>query len=193
MTKPRTRAAAGALPAAVAVLAALTAGCGTQHADDGAGAQRPARTAVATPSRPADFPCPGESTTPTPTPTATAAADAGTPPDHYAENHGFRVPIALHGQARCEGLAAAARIEKALEPLRERGDFDPEHTRTALVGLGYPAGKVNAHQNGDRAVGFLIVAPSMCLEGSMYREAAQADAFGGYPDGSDCEPPRGGH
>lgn len=192
MTTPRrTRAAAGALPAAVVVLAALAAGCGTRHPDEDAGAQGPSRTSVATPTRPADFPCPGES--PAPTPSATAAADAGTPPDHYAENHGFRVPIALRGQARCAGLAAAARIERTLRPLRERGDFDPEHTRAALVGLGYPDGKVKAYQNGDRAVGFLIVAPSMCLEGSMRREAAQADAFGGYPDGSDCEPPRGGH
>ncbi|GAA5059640.1 hypothetical protein [Streptomyces similanensis] len=191
MTKPRrTRAAAGALPAAVAVLAVLAAGCGTQSSDDDAGgAAGSARTSAAAPSGPADVPCPGES--PTPTPTATGSGEL--PPDHYAENHGFRVPIPLHGRARCAGLAAAARIEKALRPLSERRDFDPEHTREALTALGYPAGKVESSANGDQAVSFLIDASTMCLEGSLNRVAAETDAFGGYPDGTGCEPPRGGH
>ncbi|MFQ6147339.1 hypothetical protein ACLMNJ_30425 [Streptomyces seoulensis] len=193
MTKPRrTRAAAGALPAAVAVLAVLAAGCGTQPSDDDAdGAAGSARTSAAAPSGPADVPCPGESPTPTPARTATGSTEL--PPDHYAENHGFRVPIPLHGRARCAGLAAAARIEKALRPLSERRDFDPKHTREALTALGYPAGKVESSANGDQAVSFLIDASTMCLEGSLNRVAAEADAFGGYPDGTGCEPPRGGH
>ncbi|MFI2645384.1 hypothetical protein [Streptomyces sp. NPDC018610] len=201
MTKlRRTRAAAGALPAAVAVVAVLAAGCGTQRPDDDAGGLPGAArtggaaatsTATAVPSKPSDFPCPGESPTPTPSPTASHAAEQ--PPDHYAENHGFRVPIPLHGQSRCDGLAAVARIEKALEPLRRRGDFAPESTRKALTGLGYADGKVQSYQNGNPGVGFLIVDSPLCLEGTMYRNATRADAFAGYPDGSDCQPPSGGH
>ncbi|WP_393098197.1 hypothetical protein [Streptomyces sp. LN325] len=58
---------------------------------------------------------------------------AATPPtDHYAENHGFMVPFPLRGRERCEGLAAVARVEGALEPLRGRGDFAPNSTRDAL-------------------------------------------------------------
>ncbi|MFF8595023.1 hypothetical protein ACF061_26955 [Streptomyces sp. NPDC015220] len=184
-----TGAGRGVLP--LAVLALLAAGCGTQRPGDDAGARPSAPTVRATASALADFPCPGES--PTPTSAATASGPAGAPTDHYAENHGFRVPIPLHGRLRCDGLAAVARVEKALEPLRERGDFDPDSTRDVLTGLGYPAGKVRSYQNGDTGVGFLVDAATMCLEGTMNRTATKADAFGGYPDGSDCEPPSGGH
>ncbi|MDX3114439.1 MULTISPECIES: hypothetical protein [Streptomyces] len=177
----------------LAAVTLLTAGCGTQRAGQEAGGGGPSRAGVATPSKPVDFRCPGESAAPTPSPSA-AASDPATPPtDHYAENHGFLVPLQLHGRSRCEGLAAARRIERALEPLRERGDFSPQSTRAALTGLGYADGDVQSSQNGPTGVSFLVVAHPLCLEGGIDREKTRADAFGGYPDGTDCEPPAGGH
>ncbi|GGP46743.1 hypothetical protein GCM10010278_24610 [Streptomyces melanogenes] len=180
---------AGMLP--VAVLALLVTGCGTERA--GAGADRAtSRTPVATPSTPVESPCPGES--PTSAPPAAATTTPAVPPvDHYAENHGFMVPFPLHGKQRCEGLQVVGRVQKALEPLRKRGDFAPESTRTALTGLGYPAGQVSSYQNGSTGVGFLIDAFPLCVEGTMDVGSTKAEAFGGYPDHSGCDRPSGGH
>ncbi|MGW1777839.1 hypothetical protein ACWCQQ_01695 [Streptomyces sp. NPDC002143] len=183
----------------LATLAVLAAGCGTERAGDTAGGTAPSRTTTptATASAPVDFPCPGESPTPTPTSSTTASAIASppaTPPvDHYAENHGFMVPIPLHGEHRCAGLAAAERIEAALEPLRERGDFAPESTRGALTGLGYSAEKVQSYQNGATGVSFLVDARPLCLEGTMNSGSTEVDAFAGYPDHTGCDRPSGGH
>lgn len=181
----------GMLP--MAVLAMLAAGCGTHRPGDNAGADGPSRTAAATPSTPVDFPCPGESPTPTPPTTADTSGPAAPPTDHYAENHGFMVPFPLHGQHRCDGLAAVGRVEGALEPLRKRGDFSPESTRDALTGLGYSTGNVQSYQNGPTGVSFLIDAFPLCVEGTMSRDVTQADAFGGYPDHPGCDRPTGGH
>jgi hypothetical protein len=194
-TLRKTRARLGMLPLAVVVL--LTAGCGKQQAGDTADAYQrshPTPSGISTPSTPADFPCRGESPKPTPT-AATTPSPTAPPSDHYAENHGFRVPIPLHGQSRCEGLTAAGRVKSALEPLRRRGDFAPDSVRTALTSLGYSAKKVQAYQDGPTGVGFLIDigASPWCVEGTMNSAATKADAFGGYPDGTGCEPPSGGH
>ncbi|MGW2050582.1 hypothetical protein ACWCPF_36220 [Streptomyces sp. NPDC001858] len=180
----------------LAILAVLVAGCGTERAGDTAGDGGSSPTAARTPSAPVDFPCPGESPAPTPTPSVPAdslAASATPPLDHYAENHGFMVPIPLHGERRCAGLAAAERIEAALEPLRERGDFAPESTRGALAGLGYSAGKVQSYQNGPTGVSFLVDAQPLCLEGTMSSGSTRVDAFAGYPDHTGCDRPSGGH
>ncbi|MER7342757.1 hypothetical protein ABT403_33650 [Streptomyces sp. NPDC000075] len=199
----KTRIPLGPLPwAAVAVL--LVAGCGTHRAGDVADAPPspyPTATGISPPAAPVDFPCPGES--PAPTAAATTAGSTGgsttgsteAPADHYAENHAFRMPLPLHGQSRCDGLAAVERVEKALEPLRRRGDFAPESVRGTLTGLGYPAGKVRANRNGPTGVGFLIDvgASPWCVEGTLNSDSTRASAFGGYPDGTGCEPPRGGH
>ncbi|MGW2632202.1 hypothetical protein ACWC2K_23085 [Streptomyces chattanoogensis] len=192
-TLKKTRARLGMLPLAVMVL--LTAGCGTQRAGDTADAYRrshPTPTGISRPSTPADFPCPGESPKPTAATTPTSTAP---PTDHYAENHGFKVPIPLHGKSRCEGLTTVGRVERALEPLRRRGDFAPNSVRRALTSLGYSAGKVQAYQDGPSRVGFLIDigASPWCVEGTMSSASTKADAFGGYPDGTGCEPPSGGH
>ncbi|MER6957919.1 hypothetical protein [Streptomyces sp. NPDC000618] len=181
----------------LAILAVLAAGCGTERAADTAGDGGSSRAAARTPSTPVDFPCPGESPAPTPTssvPAADSSSPSATPPvDHYAENHGFMVPIPLHGERRCAGLAAADRIEAALEPLRERGDFAPESTRGALTGLGYSAGKVQSYQNGPTGVSFLVDARPLCLEGTMNSGGTKVDAFAGYPDHTGCDRPSGGH
>ncbi|MQS16949.1 hypothetical protein F7Q99_33365 [Streptomyces kaniharaensis] len=116
-------------------------------------------------------------------------AEAG---DHYRENNGFKVPIPLHGQPRCDGLDAVKRIEGALDPLRKRGDYKAESARSALTGLGYEAGKVKVYQD-TAGVSFLVEAPRMCLEGTMNQASTRADAFGGYPDHSGCDVPSGGH
>ncbi|MBL1086496.1 hypothetical protein JK359_31800 [Streptomyces actinomycinicus] len=117
------------------------------------------------------------------------------PTDHYAENHGFKDPIQLHGQSRCDGLATVARVKRTLEPLRRRGDFAPDDVRNALTSLGYSAEKVQTYQDGSAGVGFLIDidASPWCVEGTMSGDSTKANAFGGYPDGTDCEPPSGGH
>ncbi|MGW2278001.1 hypothetical protein [Streptomyces sp. NPDC001770] len=169
--------------------ALLVAGCGTVRAGDTTGA---GPRSSPTPGAQEDFLCPGEDPEPT-APAATTPAATAAPTDHYAENHGFRVPLPLHGRSRCDGLAVTGRVESALEPLRKRGDFAPRHVRKVLDGLGYRAG--NAYQDGSTGVGFLIVldASPWCVEGMMNRDSVTADAFGGYPDGTGCEPPKGGH
>ncbi|MFJ9453596.1 hypothetical protein ACIRST_00820 [Kitasatospora sp. NPDC101447] len=177
----------------VAALAVLAAGCGTEHVGAAGGAGAPAAAVTAVPTTEADYPCPGETPTRTPTPTASSAAPTGPPVDHYAENHGFRVPIPLHGRRRCDGLDAVKRIKGALEPLRTRGDFAPDSTRGQLTGLGYQAAKVKVTQNGPTGIAFLVDATGLCLEGTMNSAVTTAEAFAGYPDGTDCEEPRGGH
>ncbi|MEU9040648.1 MULTISPECIES: hypothetical protein [unclassified Kitasatospora] len=191
MTMIRTRWGRLGIPA-VAALAVLAAGCGTKHADAPGGTGAGGATA-AVPTLAADFPCPGETPTRTPTPTVSGSAQATAPVDHYAENHGFKVPIPLHGQRRCDGLDAVRRIRGALEPLRARGDFAPDSTRGLLTGLGYPAAKVKVAPNGPTGVSFLVDATPLCLEGTMSSATTAADAFAGYPDGTGCEEPRGGH
>ncbi len=195
-TSRKTRARLGMLPLAVMVL--LAAGCGTQRAGGAAEGYRrshPTPTGISTPSTPADFPCPGESRKPKAPTAATTPSSTVPPTDHYAENHGFRVPLPLHGRSRCDGLTAVGRVKSALEPLRRRGDFAPAGVRSALTGLGYSAGKVQVYQDGPTGVGFLIDigASPWCVEGTMSSDSTKADAFGGYPDGTGCEPPRGGH
>lgn len=195
-TLRKTRARLGMLP--LAVLALLAAGCGTQRAEDAADTYRrshPTPAGISTPSTPADFPCPGESPKPMAPAAATTPSSTAPPTDRYAENHGFKVPFPLHGQSRCDGLTAVGRVKSALEPLRRRGDFAPDSVRSALTGLGYSAGKVQVYPDGPAGVGFLIDigASPWCVEGAMSSDSTKAEAFGGYPDGTGCEPPRGGH
>ncbi|MFE0389557.1 hypothetical protein ACFW1F_36670 [Streptomyces bungoensis] len=180
----------------VVLLAALAAGCGTQRAaDDTAAAGATPHGATATPSAPVDRPCPGESTTPTPQAPTPSASPTAPPQDHYAENHGFMVPFPLHGDRRCQGIEEAGRVRKALEPLRRRGDFSTDAVREALLGLGYPAERVETSRNGPTSVDFLVQADDypVCVEGDMNRARTETDAFGGYPDQTGCDRPTGGH
>ncbi|WP_369185682.1 hypothetical protein [Streptomyces sp. Y1] len=181
------------IPAA-ALLALLAAGCGSTTAAPGA-LKPPSRAATAAvPTVPADFPCPGETPGPTPNITLKVEVSASAAPgDHYAENHGFKVPIPLHGQSRCDGLAAAQRVKGALEPLRARHDFTKEGTRGLLTGLGYPAGRVDVQELGAAGVAFTAGDGRLCLSGTMGSGATTVESFAGYPDGTGCEPPRGGH
>ncbi|CAG6391573.1 hypothetical protein NMG29_22395 [Streptomyces cocklensis] len=182
----------GILP--LALLAVLAAGCGTrttQDGADGAGANRPSASA---PAKPADFPCPGESTTPPPPPTTAPTSGPAVPPtDHYAENHGFMVPFTLHGKSRCDGLAAVARVKSALGPLSRRGDLDPGSTYAALSDLGYT--KIDTYPLGTYGVAFDAEVDSspLCVEGTVSQDTLAADAFGGYPDHIGCDRPTGGH
>ncbi|MEU6390401.1 hypothetical protein [Streptomyces sp. NPDC046939] len=179
------------------VLAALAAGCGDQRGGESAAdayrRTHPTPTAISTPPTPKDHRCPGEEPSP-----AASAPSGGTPTtqpgDHYAENHGFRVPFALHGERRCEGLAAVTRIRRALEPLRERGDLKEPSTRAALTRLGFPEDAVRSYADGG-GVGFLVTVDDapVCVEGSLSRAGVEADAFGGYPDSTGCDMPSGGH
>ncbi|MBD0672737.1 hypothetical protein [Streptomyces sp. CBMA156] len=196
MTTIRTRRGRLGIPA-LAVLAVLATGCGTERVGSGGnpGTRTPVAATTTAQGKPVDFPCPGESPTPTPTSSRTASPTAPPtlPLDHYAENNGFKVPIPLRGQARCDGQAAVRRIREALEPLRTGNDYTPASTRGRLTGLGYPAEKLKVYENGSTAVGFLVQAPGMCLSGTMTPNATTAEAFAGYPDHSGCDVPRGGH
>ncbi|MER5276295.1 hypothetical protein ABT025_11130 [Streptomyces sp. NPDC002809] len=132
-----------------------------------------------------------------PTPTAHRSGSEAPPPaDRYAENHGFQVPFSLYGQSRCDGIEAVASIEKALEPLRVRGDFAPGSAREVLTGLGYPSGETQTYRIGPAELGFLVDvddSPLLCVEGTMSRGSTRAEAFGGYPDHPGCDRPGGGH
>lgn len=195
-----TRTGLGAVAVACAALALLASGCGTQHAGDAASPGATVEPAGRVPgpsgsSGTVDFPCPGESAVPSsaPPPTVPTTGPNGALRDHYAENNAFRMPIPLHGQRRCAGLAATARIEGALQPLIERADFVPEHTADALSALGYEPSAVRAEGMGRDTVAFHIDARPLCLEGTMGPGRVSTDAFGGYPDGTGCERPKSGH
>ncbi|MFF4569453.1 hypothetical protein [Streptomyces sp. NPDC001410] len=194
MTKIRTT----GVRAGTVLLALLAAGCGTQRAGGDAGAGGSSRSAVATPSTPKDFPCPGESPTASPRPSTATPSPTAPPTDHYAENHGFMIPFELHGKRRCQGLAAVARVREALEPQRRRGQFSPESVRKALIDLGYSGGQVQVYPGGG-GVGFLVQVDDypVCVEGSLAGNldgaTTKADAFGGYPDHDGCDQPSGGH
>jgi hypothetical protein len=178
-----------------ALAAAVLAGCGTQKAAGPAAAGTPSGAPIGSshPAAPTDFPCPGEAPATASAPPPSTPTSPVPPTDHYAENHGFMVPFPLHGQRRCDGLAAVRRITAALEPLRKRKDFSPDRVREALLRLGYGPGKVTAEMNGGTAVSFLVTATAMCVEGTMYPSATESDAFGGYPDHIGCDRPTGGH
>ncbi|MEV1018882.1 hypothetical protein [Streptomyces sp. NPDC050264] len=157
----------------VVLLAVLAAGCGEQGRSSAADEYRrthPTPTAVSSPPTPEDHHCPGES--PSPPPSA--------PGDHYAENHGFRVPFELHGEQRCEGLTAVGRVQHALEPLRERGDFEERSTHDAPARPDFPDRSVESYEDGG-GVGFLVTVDDspVCVEGTLSRVSVQAHAFGG--------------
>lgn len=189
-----TGAGLGALLAA----AVLAAGCGTERPGGSADARTgPAPTGISRPSTPVNFRCPGESASAVPTPTAhRSGSEAAPPANRDVENHGFQVPFSLYGQSRCDGIEAVTRIEKALEPMRERGDFASEAVREVLTGLGYSSGETQTTQIGPAEVGFLIDvddSPLLCVEGTMSPGSTHAEAFGGYPDHHGCDLPSGGH
>lgn len=201
MTRARSRRTVSVLPstaAVVALLALALAGCGTRTVD-GTGSQvpsgrpAPAATSASASASPSDALCPGETPSPTPTAPAVTEPNIGDGAPHYAENHGFMVPIALHGQRRCEGLAEIRRMTAALEPLREKRDFSAGHVSDGLVGLGYEPGSVTVSVYGSTSVSFLVDRTPFCFKGTMNSAATEIDAFGGYPDGTHCRPPTGGH
>lgn len=185
----RLRTAPLALLAVLTVPAVVVAGCGTQHAD-GSGANGPSAPA---PTVPREVACPGESAAPAPPTTAQSTAPAVPPTDHYAENHGFMVPLPLHGRSRCDGLAAVGRVRSALLPLSRRGDVDPSSTYSVLSDLGYT--NIATYPLGTTGVAFVAegVRPRLCLEGELSRRSLTADAFAGYPDHTGCDRPTGGH
>ncbi len=182
----------------VSLLAVVgAAGCGTRTAGEpgAAGTGHGGTSASPAPTRPTDFPCPGETAAPTTAaPEGQGSSTPAVPPtDHYAENHGFMVPYPLYGQQRCDGLAAVKKITAALELLRLKREFSPGKVHDVLTGLGYDSGKVTTQMNGDTGVAFLVDATPICLKGAMYASETEADSFAGYPDRIGCDRPRGGH
>jgi hypothetical protein len=73
---------------------------------------------------------------------ASAPVDPGPPgdaPPHYADNNGWKQRHELTAAEQREGDRLAARIQPVLAELRAGGDFTPESTRRALLGLGLRA------------------------------------------------------
>lgn len=219
MLTPDTRRSASAarplMLTALTSLAALTAlvlaGCGTTRVTTTAGTDTPAASAVSGASTasakasasggPADVRCPGETPSPSAAATgpatgaATGAADRpgqDAPPD-YADNHAYQDAFPLLGQDRCKGVAEVKRIAAALEPLRTGRDFVPGDVQGRLAGLGYAPAKLRVYQNGSTGVGYTVDLAPVCLEGTMSLTEVRTVAHGGYPDGTGCSMPRGGH
>ncbi|MFF7154238.1 hypothetical protein [Streptomyces sp. NPDC008139] len=192
MTRARGRRAALVLPPSLTAVAALAlTGCGTRTVDS-TGAEAPSGrpTAAVTSASPADALCPGE--TPKPTPTAPAVTE-NPENGHYAENHGFMMPLPLHGQRRCDGLTEVRRVTAALEPLRKKGDLSAGRVRAGLVALGYAPESVSVSAYGSTYVGFVVDHTPVCLKGALNTAVTEVDAFAGYADGTGCRQPRGGH
>jgi hypothetical protein len=70
------------------------------------------------------------------------AGPAGDQPPNYADNNGWKQRHELSAAEQKEGDQLVARIEPVLAELRAAGDFTPESTRRALLGLGLEAGRV---------------------------------------------------
>ncbi|WP_372347360.1 hypothetical protein [Streptomyces sp. KL116D] len=184
---------------AVALVLLVMAVAHGVHRPEGAGdayrRAHPAPTAVSSRARPEGLPLsrrgPVALADRLPVPDGATAQ----PGDHYAENHGFRVPFALHGQRRCDGLAAVRRVEHALRPLRERGDFTAKSAasgrwsrsasrRWRAGAAGQRRGVLPRHRRPDATVRGGRPVPG---------GPAGRRAFGGYPDHVGCDLPSGGH
>ncbi|WP_329585466.1 hypothetical protein OG500_32930 [Kitasatospora sp. NBC_01250] len=214
LTPDTRRSASAARPLMLTALTSLTAltalvlaGCGTTRVTTTAGTDTPAASAVSGASTasakasasggPADVRCPGETPSPSAAATgsATGAADRpgqDAPPD-YADNHAYQDAFPLLGQDRCKGVAEVKRIAAALEPLRTGRDFVPGDVQGRLAGLGYAPAKLRVYQNGSTGVGYTVDLAPVCLEGTMSLTEVRTVAHGGYPDGTGCSMPRGGH
>jgi hypothetical protein len=86
---------------------------------------------------------------PAPEPSVTVSASApvdprppGDGPPHYTDNSNWKQRHELTAAERKEGDRLAGRIRPALAELRAAGDFAPESTRRALLGLGLAADRV---------------------------------------------------
>ncbi|WP_433789576.1 hypothetical protein [Actinoplanes sp. CA-252034] len=91
----------------------------------------------ATVSAPAKAPAPATAPA-SATVSAPASVDAGPPgdgPPNHADNNGWKQRHGLTAAEQKEGDRLAARVEEALARLRAAGDFAPESTRAALIGL----------------------------------------------------------
>ncbi|GAB2698824.1 hypothetical protein [Kitasatospora kifunensis] len=175
---PSAKASSGASAAAASVPASASAAASASASASG---------------EPADVLCPGE----TPSPSAAASGSADRPdqdaPPNYADNHAFQDAFPLLGQDRCKGLAEVKRIAVALEPLRTAQDFVPGKVQDRLAGLGYTPSKLRVYQNGSSGVSYTVDLAPVCLEGTMSPTGVRTVAHGGYPDGTGCSMPRGGH
>ncbi|MFC1408733.1 hypothetical protein ACEZCY_05480 [Streptacidiphilus sp. N1-12] len=222
-TRPPGARSRRAGPVALALLALLVvaagtvglAGCASRATGTAGTAGTPGTVVVLTPSPTAArsaarsaTPSPTSSPTPSPvlcpgeTPARTSATASarpdpaygdGGPPD-WADNNAFRNPFPLSGALRCEGLADSKRIQAALDVLRVGHHVGLDAVRERLVALGYPADKVTVLPNGEVSVDFTVdLSPRMCLEGSVDPSATKAEAFGGYPDSTNCQPHPSGH
>ncbi|MDH6139191.1 hypothetical protein P3T35_001191 [Kitasatospora sp. GP30] len=198
------------LPLLTALLA-LTA-CGHQRADGNPSRALPATTSPTTSPSPTPSPtpqqlCPGESPSPTPSAIPTSAwpvdpSGSPTPPPtdgpgdaapNYADNHRFQDQLPLQGAERCQGLAEAAKVRAALEPLRTQPDITPASVQARLSALGYAPATVQLSTMGQDDVYFTIDHAPICLDGQLNPRSDSVDAYAGYADGTGCQRPKGGH
>jgi hypothetical protein len=75
-------------------------------------------------------------------PTLEQDAGPGDAPPNYADNNSWKQRSELSAADKKEGDRLAGRIRPLLTDLRAAGDFAPESTRAALLGLGLAADKV---------------------------------------------------
>ncbi|WP_372351853.1 hypothetical protein [Streptomyces sp. KL116D] len=184
---------------AVALVLLVMAVAHGVHRPEGAGdayrRAHPAPTAVSSRARPEGLPLsrrgPVALADRLPVPDGATAQ----PGDHYAENHGFRVPFALHGQRRCDGLAAVRRVEHALRPLRERGDFTAKSAASGRWSRSQlPDGGVRAQRDSAGVYFPRHRRPDATVRGGRPVPGGPAGrrAFGSYPDHVGCDLPSGG-
>jgi hypothetical protein len=125
-----------------------------------------------------------------PSPTATLPAGDSAP--HNAENNGWKQRSELSAADRRLGEEAAARIRPALEGQRAKGDFTPEGTRATLVGLGYPAERVQVATMHDPTITGAVFAVRVgergCVIGDVQPLRMQVEVQGSAAEFGCLEP-----
>ncbi|MFF2327893.1 MULTISPECIES: hypothetical protein [unclassified Streptomyces] len=176
---PVRRTAKASATAAVLLLTAALAGCGTERvggAGPGAGS--------------------GSSGPPAAGPSPYIEPGAGDGAPHYRENHAFQSTAELSPADRAKADAEVKKVEEGLAGIAEGRRSTEPGLRKALAGLGYSPESITTGTFGPHRSTFVIEIGPICVEGALdgvVNGLVKAEAHGRYLEGTGCVKPVGGH
>ncbi|MEV0634828.1 hypothetical protein AB0I77_07625 [Streptomyces sp. NPDC050619] len=195
-----------ALATLATTVALALAGCGsTRAADAGSGTTAAAPdTSAPTSSSPQPRHISAElrkledtacgSTTPRPSAEETTSAPptepVGDQPPNYADNNAYRQTLPLEGLAVCRGEVHVERLTEKLKDVPvDKARVDTELSR---LGYGYEVDEIQADDEPDDTVRFVIGLDGVCLTGTLVPGHGDTiEAHGPYMEGGCVEPAYG--